>query len=220
MKKIKVDTIIFDFDSTVLRGELLEILAEIKLKRHPERTVILDQIKDITNQGMDGKISFHDSLSRRLQLLNLDESTLTQAMPKIIGLLNPEYLELIPRLSHKQLYIISGGYTNVLHPISEILQIPKVNIFAIKLNFKQGVFSHLDEHDPLIQSDGKAAVAKSIPNKGITLMVGDGMTDYQVKAAGASDHFTAYTGVVERKPVCDKADFTINNLMQLASIII
>lgn len=220
MSKIKIDTIIFDFDSTLLRGELLEILAETKLKNHPDQKLILDKIKEITNQGMSGEISFHESLSSRLSLLELNETTLTESMPHIINLLNEEYFSIIPKLKSKNVYIISGGYSNILHPLSVRLSLPKDNIFAIKLNFKQGIFSHLNENDPLIESDGKARVAKSIRDKGRTLMVGDGMTDYQVKAHGGADYFAAYTGVAERQEVKDKADFVLDDLRLLEGLAI
>lgn len=220
MEKVKVDTIIFDFDSTILRGELLEILAEIKLEGHPLKRILMERIKDITNQGMSGQISFYESLSRRLQLLNLDEATITRAMPIITNLVNTEYLELLPKISDKKVYIISGGYSNILHQMSDQLQISQQDIFAIKLNFSQGVFSNLDPSEPLIQSDGKAIVAKNIKNKGKTLMVGDGMTDYQVKLSGASDYFVAYKGIVERQEVCQSADFVIDDLRLLSSILL
>lgn len=219
MQKIKIDTIIFDFDSTVLRGEMLEILAELKLKNHPLKNILLERIKDITDQGMEGKISFYESLNRRLQLLNLDEATLSLVMPTMIELINREYLDLLPNITNKKTYIISGGYSNIIHNMSEQLQITKDKIFAIKLHFRRGEFSHLEPEEPLIQSDGKAMVAKNIANKGKTLMIGDGMTDYRVKELGAANYFAAYTGVALRKSVCEKADFVINNLTKLPDLI-
>lgn len=220
MAKIQVDTIIFDFDSTVMRGELLELIAEKKLANHPLKKILLERIKDITNQGMEGKISFYESLSRRLQLLNLDEATLNDIVPQARSLINPEYLELMLSLADKKnIYIISGGYSNILHQISDDLLLPSDKIYAVKLHFSQGVFSHLDPNDPLIQSDGKARVAKSLLAKGKTLMVGDGMTDYQVKALGGADYFAAYIGVAERLGVVEKADFVLKNLLNLNFLI-
>ncbi|OQB05421.1 MAG: Phosphoserine phosphatase [bacterium ADurb.Bin212] len=220
MSKICIDTIIFDFDSTVLRGEMLEILAEVKLRDHPLKRTLLDRIKDITNQGMDGKISFYESLSRRLQLLGLDEKNLKDALPKIKSLINIEYLDFMSSVNDKNVYIISGGYSNVLDNLSQELRLNKSNLFAVRLYFKNGIFSHLDTKDPLIQSNGKAVVAKSILNRGKTVMVGDGMTDYQVKLLGAADYFVAYKGVVERKEVCEKADFVIDDLRLLQNIFV
>lgn len=217
--KIKVDTIIFDFDSTLLRGELLEILADCKLATSPDRQKVLKQIKRITNLGMEGKIPFHESLRRRLTALDLDEDVLEEAMPKIISLVNQEYLELDPTISSKKKYIISGGYTNIIYKLEELLNIPTSQMFAIDLNFKDGRFCGFDTKSPLAESHGKATVAKSLGSKGATIMIGDGMTDYMVKDQGGADYFAAYTGVVERKAVCDKADFVLKDLRELTSFI-
>lgn len=218
-KKIKVDTIIFDFDSTILRGELLEILANHKLECHPGKNEILRKIIEITNMGMEGKISFGESLRRRLDTLELDEKTFKDALPQIITMINSEYLELIEKVRNKKRYVISGGYTNIIRGLDYLLDIPASQIHAIKLNFKDGKLVGFDQDSPLIESNGKAVVAQSIKNKGVSMMVGDGMTDYMVKELGGADYFTAYTGVVRRESVCDRADFVINNLSDLSEII-
>lgn len=220
MKKIQIDTIIFDFDSTVLRGELLEILADIKLQNHPRKAIILDKIKTITDLGQEGKIDFSESLTRRLKLLKLDEKTLSESLEKIKSLINDEYLEILPVFKRKNKHIISGGYKNIIDKLSDDLFIPRSDIHAIKLHFENGNFTHFDATSPLISSDGKAKVAKSISNKGKTLVIGDGMTDYKVKELGGADYFAAYTGVVHRPAVVAKADFVLTNLGNLPEYII
>ena len=49
---------VFDFDSTLTSVEALDVLAEITLINNPEKDQIIDEIIDITNLGIDGKISF------------------------------------------------------------------------------------------------------------------------------------------------------------------
>lgn len=215
MQKLKIDTIIFDFDSTVLKGELLEILAEIKLQDRADKDLIIEQIKKITDLGMEGTIPFHKSLKMRLKLLDLDEATFELAKTIISGLINEQYLALLPRINDKKRYIISGGYKNCINPLTSLLQISEDDIHAIELFFNGGKFSHFDHRSPLINSDGKAIVAKNIKCKGVTLMVGDGMTDYLVKELGGANYFVAYTGIVRREAVCKKADFVVNNLRDL-----
>jgi hypothetical protein len=56
---------VIDFDSTFTKVEAFDVLAEISLKDHPDQEKRIQQIKDITNQGMDGSISFRESLERR-----------------------------------------------------------------------------------------------------------------------------------------------------------
>lgn len=67
---------IFDFDSTLTRVEALDVLAEITLQNNPKKDEIIQEIIDITNLGIDGEISFTESLERRIQLLNANKSDL------------------------------------------------------------------------------------------------------------------------------------------------
>ena len=63
-------TYVFDFDSTLTKVEALDILAEITLANNPEKHNIISKIQDITNKGIDGDISFTESLESRIKLLN------------------------------------------------------------------------------------------------------------------------------------------------------
>ncbi|NQY01129.1 MAG: phosphoglycerate dehydrogenase, partial [Flavobacteriaceae bacterium] len=67
---------VFDFDSTLTRVEALDVLAEITLVNNPKKEAIINEIIEITNLGIDGKISFTSSLENRIQLLNSKKSYL------------------------------------------------------------------------------------------------------------------------------------------------
>src|SRR5215510_12116154 len=60
---------VIDFDSTFTKVEAFDVLADISLKDHPEKEKLVQQIKDITNQGMDGSLSFRESLEQRVKIL-------------------------------------------------------------------------------------------------------------------------------------------------------
>ena len=60
---------VIDFDSTFTKVEAFDVLADISLSDHPEKEARKTEIAQITNQGMDGSISFRESLERRLALL-------------------------------------------------------------------------------------------------------------------------------------------------------
>ena len=68
---------VFDFDSTLTRVEALDVLAEITLVGNPKKEEIIQEITEITNQGIDGEISFPQSLEKRIQLLNAKKSDLS-----------------------------------------------------------------------------------------------------------------------------------------------
>jgi len=63
--------IVIDFDSTFMQVEALEELADIVLKGQADKDKIIEEIKGITNLGVDGKITFNESLKRRLGLLRI-----------------------------------------------------------------------------------------------------------------------------------------------------
>ena len=48
----------------------------IHYKREPKKEEIINEIIEITNLGIDGKISFTESLERRIKLLNAKKSDL------------------------------------------------------------------------------------------------------------------------------------------------
>src|SRR5882757_953378 len=69
---------VIDFDSTFTRVEAFDVLAEISLDSHPDRENLKNQIKDITNKGMDGSLSFRESLEQRLRILSPNKRHLQQ----------------------------------------------------------------------------------------------------------------------------------------------
>ena len=67
---------VFDFDSTLTRVEALDVLAEMTLKDKSDKDEIVNKIQEITNLGIDGDISFTESLERRIKLLNAHKDDL------------------------------------------------------------------------------------------------------------------------------------------------
>ena len=64
-----IKNFIIDFDSTFTQVEALDILGEISLHDSPDKAAALQKIKDITDKGMDGSLSFRQSLTERLAIL-------------------------------------------------------------------------------------------------------------------------------------------------------
>ena len=56
---------VFDFDSTLTRVEALDVLAEMTLQGKSNREDVIHEIQEITNLGIDGDISFTESLENR-----------------------------------------------------------------------------------------------------------------------------------------------------------
>ncbi len=76
---------VFDFDSTLTQVEALDILAEISLDGNPEKDSVVKKIQEITDLGIDGDISFTDSLSQRIALLKANKSHLVKLIDRLSG---------------------------------------------------------------------------------------------------------------------------------------
>src|SRR5438105_112486 len=74
---------VIDFDSTFTKVEAFDVLAEISLKDHPDVEDKKKEIASITNLGMDGSISFRESLERRLNLLAPSRQHLTPLVSRL-----------------------------------------------------------------------------------------------------------------------------------------
>jgi len=68
---------IIDFDSTFTQVEALDILGEISLKNDPQKEEKLQSIKEITDKGMEGQLSFRESLEQRMEILQANRTQIS-----------------------------------------------------------------------------------------------------------------------------------------------
>src|SRR5690348_2693239 len=103
---------VIDFDSTFITTEGLEVLAEVALKDHPEKTSVLGKIKEITSLGMDGKIEFVESLTKRLELLEAQKVHVEKAIKLLKKNISPSISrnKQFFKKNKDQIYIVSGGF--------------------------------------------------------------------------------------------------------------
>ena len=83
--------LLIDFDSTFVRVEALDELATIALANAPNREMIVSQIKEITNQGMDGEITFQESLIRRLSLFKISHEHIVKLVKLLLESITPSF---------------------------------------------------------------------------------------------------------------------------------
>ncbi|WP_029034716.1 phosphoglycerate dehydrogenase [Salinimicrobium terrae] len=200
---------VIDFDSTFTQVEALDILGEISLEGHNEKEERLQKLIDLTNSGMAGDLSFRESLEQRLALLNAEE----QHLPKLVDRLkskvstsfvrNREFFE----ENQENIYIISNGFKEFIVPIVKEFGIREENVFAN--TFKpddNGKLTSFDTTNVLSSNNGKVEMLKRMDLQGDVYVIGDGYTDYEIKAAGLANKFYAFTENVERGNVLEKAD--------------
>ena len=200
---------VIDFDSTFTKVEAFDVLADISLKGHPDQEARKKQIIEITSQGMDGSISFRESLERRLNLLAPSRSHLDP----LIRQLKEKVSESFKRnreffTSHADhIYIISNGFKEFIEPIVTEYGIKPENVLANEFRFDaEGHVTGFDTDNPLSANNGKVEQLRRLNLPGDVYVIGDGYTDYEIKHSGLANKFYAFTENVERESVLTKAD--------------
>ncbi len=206
---------IFDFDSTLTSVEALDVLAEITLANNPKKEAIIDEIQEITNLGIDGEISFTESLERRIKLLKAHKSNLDELIAKLRLQLsssiesNKEFFEKFS----EAIYVVSCGFKEFIDPIVKDYNIPADRVYANTFEFDaEGYITGFDADNVLSQHNGKIQCLKNMNLEGEIQVIGDGYSDYVTREAGVADKFFAFTENVAREKAVDNADHITPNL--------
>ncbi len=201
---------IIDFDSTFTKVEALDVLGEISLADSENKEEVLEKIKNITNSGMAGGISFRESLEQRLDLLHANKKHL----PLLIKKLKEQVSESIKRNRAffeeyaDNVLIISSGFKEFIEPIVMEFGVKKENIYANE--FKEDANGNLVSFNPdilLSQDNGKVKLLQALNLQGDVHVIGDGYTDYEIRKAGLAVKFYAFTENVIRDIVVENADY-------------
>lgn len=208
-------TFLFDFDSTFIQVESLEILAEIALANHPEKIDRLKAITEITEQAMAGRYSYQESLAQRMQLLDLHSNHITQAISILKQKITPSFRrnQAFFRQYASQIHIITGAFIELVWPIVSAfgLKLEQVHANRLIYNFEGKVLGY-DQNQLLAQDQGKVKLTGKLGLTGDVVMIGDGYNDYEVKAAGLANTFVAFTENITRDAVIASADAVIQEL--------
>jgi len=206
---------VFDFDSTLTRVEALDVLAEMTLAQKGNKKEILQEIQKITNLGIDGDISFTESLERRIKLLEAhrdDLETLVAELRQKISRSIAENKEFFTN-NAEDIYVISCGFKEFIDPIVAEYHIPSERVYANTFTFDEdGNIIGFDEKNVLSSHNGKIACLKELNLEGEVQVIGDGYSDYVMREAGIADKFFAYTENVHREKAATNADYITPNL--------
>ncbi len=200
--------IVLDADSTLLQGEVIDLLAE--------RAGCADRVAAVTAAAMAGDIDFAESLTQRLGLLAGTEESVLGALATSLELA-PGARTLV-RTLHRLGYVtavVSGGFVQVIEPIAA-----ELGIDLVAANTLEVVGGRLTGRlvGPVVDRAGKAAaLARFAEIAGVplsrTIAVGDGANDLDMLAvAGLGIAFNA-------KPVVRGAADTALNVPYLDAIL-
>jgi phosphoserine phosphatase len=195
--------IAFDVDSTLLRVESLDTALEAALAGREDRGAAKARLHEITRAGMSGSMALRDSLEARLKLAALDREQVRVVGEQLRQRLTPGMAPLIRKLRDRGdvLHAISGGFADLLEPVLTDLGFGQGDIHANRFVWTGEAVSGLDTDYPLSRNGGKAEILNSISGQADeTIMVGDGMTDFEAFEAGAADRFIGF-GVIAKREV-------------------
>lgn len=200
---------IIDFDSTFTQVEALDVLAEISLKDNENQANVIDEIKSITDQAMEGGMSFRESLKKRIDILNANKKHIPELVNRLGTLISPSFkrnTEFINKYTN-QIFIVSNGFKDFIVPIVGKFGIQEENVFANEFSYDtNGNIIGFDEQNLLSENNGKPKQIKSLKLEGEVFVLGDGFNDFEIKKAGLADKFYAFTENVRREKILDEAD--------------
>jgi phosphoserine phosphatase len=200
--------LVMDVDSTLVQGEVIEMLAA--------RAGVRDEVARVTESAMRGEIDFEESLRARVSALaGLDAEALEQVRREVV--LTPGARTLVRTLKRVGylLAVVSGGFTQVIDPLREELGLD----FAAA-NTLEVVDGRLTGRlvGPVVDRAGKAAALRRFAvDAGVplsqTVAVGDGANDLDmIAAAGLGIAFNA-------KPVVREAADTAVSVPYLDAVL-
>ncbi|XP_074589548.1 phosphoserine phosphatase, chloroplastic-like isoform X2 [Curcuma longa] len=151
------NAVCFDVDSTVCLDEGIDELADF--------CGAGKVVAEWTARAMSGSVLFEEALAARLSLFNPSLSQVQDFLEKRPPKISPGIVELIKKLMLRNIdvYLVSGGFRQMINPAALQLGIPLENIFANQLLFgSSGEFIGFDAKEPTSRSGGKATAVQKI----------------------------------------------------------
>lgn len=206
---------IIDFDSTFTKVEGLDELANIALAGSATQEKVVGQIRSLTEQGMNGEITFSEALAKRIELLKANRSHIE----KLVDFLHTQVSESFQRNEKflreyaDHILIVSGGFKEFIVPIVTAMGIKEANVYANTFVFDaEDNIIGVDQGNMLAHANGKVKLLASLNLEGDIYAIGDGYTDYELRSSGLANRFYAFTENVEREKVTAKADHIVPSL--------
>ncbi|CAD5226832.1 unnamed protein product [Bursaphelenchus xylophilus] len=214
-KWLQSDAVCFDVDSTVCQDEAIDELAEFMDKG--------EIIREFTATAMNGNLNFGESLHKRMGIIQVTKRKLEEFIQKHPVRLTPGISELVSRLRHRgvEVFLVSGGFREVINPVASQLNIPEDHVFANRIIFdSSGNYSDFDRSEPTSdsgdKSKGKPRVCGLLKERfgyKCLTMVGDGYTDYE--ACPPADLFIGFGGNQVRERVKAASQWYVMDFREL-----
>lgn len=197
--------VVLDCDSTTIRDEVIELLADAAGSR--------EKVAAVTERAMRGELDFAESLAERVATLaGTRESVFADTYRRLRRSAGIEALIAEVHARGGVVGVVSGGFHEVLDPLAEDLGLDRWR--ANRLEVRDGRLTGRTV-GPVIDATAKAdalhewAVAAGIPLQA-TVAIGDGANDLEMMAiAGLSVAYNAKPVVRERADVSIEDDLAL-----------
>lgn len=207
-----------DFDSTFIQSESLDVLAMIAGCDNN----ILTKITQLTDQAMNGELSFCQALNQRLALINLTQQHVDKSIEYLKNNISPSFVKNKSWLikNSKNIIILSGGFKKMIEPIVAEFGIKANQVYANDFRYNaQNQIIGIDHDNPLAHDNGKAkAVEKFFTLGEEAIILGDGYNDYLLKKSGLAKQFYLFTENIHRKNLEQYADRIISSLDEITEL--
>jgi len=200
---------IIDFDSTFTQVEALDELARISLHKRADKEAVFKQIEDYTNLAMEGKLSFSESLEKRVKLLEATEDHLKKLITRLKKKVSYSFSRNAAffKKHADEVLIVSGGFKEFITPVVSRYHIKKENIYANTfVTDRHGKITGYDHDNPLSKEGGKVILLRQLQLNGHLYGIGDGYSDFQLRESGLIRKFFAFTENIARESILSKAD--------------
>lgn len=194
------DLVLFDCDSTLSTIEGIDELAR--------QAGVDAEVAELTRSAMEGRVPLEAVYGRRLELIQPDREAIKwlgsrYLESEVIGA--QEVMSALQTLG-KDVHVVSAGIRNAVRALAQRLGVPRSRVHAVDLIFDvAGRYRGFDERSPLTRAGGKAEICRQLGAESrVAALVGDGITDLEVAAAGV--FVIGFGGVVAREVMRERAD--------------
>ena len=201
-------TLLIDFDSTFIKTETLEVLADVLSNTD---TALINQIEEITNQAMAGHLDFNQALLKRIEILKPTKIDIEKATAILKTQISDSFIknQYVIKENAANIYIVSGGFKSMIEPIVSEYGITPDHVYANEFVFEGDTAIGVDNANLMAYTDGKAKLIHTENFTSPIYMIGDGISDAMTQDFGAT--FIAFTENVRRENVCERADVVVKS---------
>ncbi len=219
-----INNIIFDFDSTLIQTEGVELILQQALQRLDEktRTSRLSKLNQITYLADIGETPMTEALHQRFDLAEVSKEDVLAAAARVQEALSPKVVETFAALqaAGKRIFIFSTGSDELVRPITRMLHVDDDHVFTNQLLYDfKGMVTGFNEKNPLFLSVGKGYIVEQLMNDGRlpggSAVVGNGASDLAIRKNNIARMFVYFTNSRPNEEIRRQADFVVDRFDQL-----